>query len=97
MENDLLKKSGEVEEGSLSLVQHLTAYIVIKELSSAKGYPTEKLCKHLKITRSAYYRWLNHPKSNSEIKNERISEEICKNRIHNIPIWDIAAFGMNLL
>ncbi|WP_200897034.1 IS3 family transposase [Pelosinus fermentans] len=50
--------------------------MAIKELSSTKGYPTKKLCKYLKITRSAYYRWLNHPKSDSEIKNERISEEI---------------------
>jgi putative transposase len=36
------------------------------------------MCKYLKITRSAYYHWLKHPKSNNELKNERISDEIRK-------------------
>ena len=42
------------KEGSLSLVHRLAAYKAIKELSSDKGYPVDKLCKYLNITRSAY-------------------------------------------
>ena len=56
----------------------MAAYKVIKELSSDKGYPVDKLCKHLRITRSAYYRWLKHPKSNNEQQNEMLSIEIQK-------------------
>lgn len=40
------------------------------------GYPVEKLCSYLKVPRSAYYRWLKHPKSHRELENERIEEEI---------------------
>lgn len=56
----------------------MAAYKVIKELSSDKGYPVDKLCKHLRITRSAYYHWLKHPKSNNEQQNEMLSIEIQK-------------------
>lgn len=56
----------------------MAAYEAIKELSSDKGYPVDKLCKYLNITRSAYYHWLKYPKSNSEIQNESIFLEIKK-------------------
>ena len=61
-----------------SLVHRLAAYKAIKELSSDKGYPVDKLCKYLNITRSAYYHWLKHPKSNNELQNETLSIEIQK-------------------
>jgi len=62
----------------LSLIHYLTAYKAINELSLTKGYSVKNLCSCLKITRSAYYHWLNHPKSDNELKNERILEEVCK-------------------
>ena len=40
------------------------------------------MCSYLGITRSAYYRWLNHPKSESECRNEQLAELIRK--IHQI-------------
>ena len=33
------------------------------------------------MLRSAYYRWVKYPKSNNELRNERLSTEI--QRIHN--------------
>ena len=45
-----------------------------------KHYPTDRLCKYLNV-RSAYYRWVKYPKSNNELRNERLSTEI--QRIHN--------------
>lgn len=51
-------------------------------MSSDRGYPIDKLCKYLKITRSAYYHWLNHPKSANELQNESLSTEIRK--IHEL-------------
>lgn len=47
-------------------------------MNSSRGYPIDKLCKYLTITRSAYYWWLKHPKSDNEIQNEHISSEIEK-------------------
>ncbi len=73
MENDLLEKVRRTrKEGSLSLVHRLAAYKAIRELSSDKGYPVDKLCKYLNITRSAYYRWLKHPKSNNELQKRNV-------------------------
>ena len=37
-----------------------------------------RLCDFLHITRSAYYRWLIHPKSPHELENERIAGEVEK-------------------
>lgn len=51
-------------------------YQAIKELHDEKHYPTEKLCAYLKISRSAYYRWLKHPVSESEKKNNKIADKI---------------------
>ena len=41
----------------------------------------DSLCKYLNVSRSAYYRWVKYPKSNNELRNERLSTEI--QRIHN--------------
>jgi transposase InsO family protein len=50
----------------------------VKILSEERIFPVWKLCDFLHITRSAYYRWLNHPKSNHELENERIAGEVEK-------------------
>ena len=47
-------------------------------LINPKTKVTQKLCKYLNITRSAYYHWLKHPKSNNELQNETLSIEIQK-------------------
>lgn len=36
------------------------------------------LCRILHVTRSAYYRWLKHPKSSHELENEQIAVEVEK-------------------
>lgn len=36
------------------------------------------MCKYLKVSRSAYYRWLKHPTSESEVNNKKIAEVIKK-------------------
>ena len=46
-----------------------------------RHYPIDRLCKYLNVTRSAYYRWGKYPKSNNELRNERLSTEI--QRIHH--------------
>ena len=53
----------------------------MKELSGEQSYPVWKLCEFLHITRSAYYRWLENPKSRQELKNERVADKVLQ--IHN--------------
>lgn len=55
-------------------VRNLTAYRTIKQLHAEKGYPVQPMCKFLKVTRSAYYRWLKQPHSPREIHNTHIAE-----------------------
>ena len=78
-DEDVYKRQG--KEGSLSLIHRLAEYEAIQKLSSTKHYPIDRLCKYLNVTRSAYYRWVKYPKSNNELRNERLSTEI--QRIHN--------------
>ena len=41
------------------------------------------MCRYLGITRSSYYRWLKHPKSDNEIRNEQIADIIREiHRLH---------------
>ena len=77
MENDVLKKLQELERGeSLSLTRLLLRYQTVKELHEEKGYAVQDLCPLVHIARSSYYKWLNHPKSNHELANEKISTAI---------------------
>jgi putative transposase len=62
----------------LSLVRCQSAYEAVKELSDDQSYPVWKLCGFLRITRSAYYRWLKHPKSMQELENERIAAKVAQ-------------------
>jgi len=50
----------------------------VKLLSENRSFPVWKLCAFLHITRSAYYRWLTHPKSKRELENERIADVVEK-------------------
>jgi transposase InsO family protein len=45
-------------------------------LSEERSLPVWKLCNLLHLTRSAYYRWLKHPKSFRERENERIAAKV---------------------
>jgi len=66
---------------TLSFVRYQFSYEAVKTLSRGNVYPVWKLCDFLHITRSAYYSWLNHPKSDRELENERIASAVEK--IHN--------------
>jgi len=63
-------------------VRNGSAYEAVKILSEERSLPVWKLCALLHLTRSAYYRWLNHPKSLREQENERIAEQVKK--IHEV-------------
>ena len=51
------------------------------ECTKQLGYPVEQACKILKVSRSAYYKWLNGSKSARETENIRIAD--IAEQIHN--------------
>jgi transposase InsO family protein len=59
-------------------VRHGSAYEAVKTLSEEHSLPVWKLCGLLHLTRSAYYRWLRHPKGLREQENERIAAQVKK-------------------
>ena len=63
---------------TLSFVRNTSAYEAVKALAEERGLPVWRLCGLLHLTRSAYYRWLKHPKSLREEENERIGENVTK-------------------
>ena len=56
-------------------------YQSILECTEQLGYPVERACKILKVSRSAYYKWLNGSKSARETENIRIAD--IAEQIHN--------------
>ncbi|MCI2161952.1 MAG: IS3 family transposase [Oscillospiraceae bacterium] len=60
----------------MSLVRHQCEYEAVKELSEQEAFPVWKLCCLLHIAHSAYYKWLNCPRSSHEQENERIARDI---------------------
>ena len=54
-------------------------YKLIKELHESKEqWDISFMCKHLNISRAAYYKWLNSIPSNRQIEDERILNQIKK-------------------
>lgn len=60
----------------IEVVPNKIAYIAIKELHEEKGYPIHKLCKALKVSKSAYYKWLQRETPKNEALNQEIAEKI---------------------
>uniref|UniRef100_UPI000AF86AF3 IS3 family transposase n=1 Tax=Mediterraneibacter glycyrrhizinilyticus TaxID=342942 RepID=UPI000AF86AF3 len=65
----------------LSQVKQAHLYQSILECTKQLGYPVEQACKILKVSRSAYYKWLNGSKSARETENIRIAD--IAEQIHN--------------
>lgn len=66
----------------IEVVPNKIAYIAIKELHEEKGYPIHKLCKALKVSKSAYYKWLQRETPKNEALNQEIAKKIID--IHEI-------------
>lgn len=51
-------------------------YQAIKEIHAEYHYPIHVLCKMGRISRAAYYKWLNHKETNNEKLNQKIAERL---------------------
>lgn len=50
--------------------------MTIKEENEQHGYPITALCELGKVSRAAYYKWLNHKPSSTETLNKEIAKKI---------------------
>lgn len=53
-------------------IRNVKIYLTIKYLVEEKKYPINMLCNIAKISRSAYYKWINRDKPTHDIKNEKV-------------------------
>lgn len=67
----------------LSLVRYEHIYQAIKEENESHNYSIVSLCKLGKVSRSAYYKWLNRRISENELKNTLIADKIEKINIES--------------
>ena len=62
-------------------MRNVQVYRAIRDCHREKLYPIEVLCKLLKVSRAAYYRWASGKRSHRELENEYIADKVEK--IHN--------------
>ena len=60
----------------ISGVRQEDYYKAIQYIHISEKYPIKKLCQHLKVNRSAYYKWLKRTPSDRQLENEQIVEWI---------------------
>ena len=53
-------------------------YTAIKEVHEKHHYPISSLCKISNVSKSGYFKWLKHQKTNNDIRNEKIANIIEK-------------------
>ena len=62
--------------GCLSGVRQENIYLSVQYIHQKYGYPIERLCTIIHLSRSSDYKWLRRSKSRSELENEQITEWI---------------------
>lgn len=60
----------------LGRVRYESKYLTVKYFHTEKSWGIEWMCKHLGISRAAYYKWLHREVPNDELENIRLAELI---------------------
>lgn len=60
----------------LGKVRHESKYLTVKYFHTEKNWSIEWMCKHLEISRAAYYKWLHHEAPDDELENIKLAELI---------------------
>ena len=60
----------------LGKVRHEFKYLAIKHFHKEKNWSIEWMCKHLEISRAAYYKWVHREVPDAECKNIKLAELI---------------------
>ncbi|MCH7324064.1 IS3 family transposase [Solibacillus sp. MA9] len=70
------KVRGNRKEASLSRIRIQGRYMAIQELAKNEKFSIVLLCKIAKVSRAAYYKWLNRQPTVHELENEQLVESI---------------------
>lgn len=60
----------------LGRVRNESKYLAVKYFHKEKSWSIEWMCKHLEISRAAYYKWLHREVPDDELENIRLAELI---------------------
>lgn len=60
----------------LGKVRHESKYLTVKYFQSEKNWGIGWMCRHLEISRAAYYKWLHRDIPDAERENIRLAELI---------------------
>ena len=60
----------------LGKVRHESKYLTIKYFHKEKNWSIEWMCKHLEISRAAYYKWSHREVPDAEHENIKLAELI---------------------
>ena len=60
----------------LGKIRHESKYLAIKYFHTEENWSIEWMCKHLEISRAAYYKWSHHEVPKEEIENIKLAELI---------------------
>lgn len=58
----------------LGRVRHESKYLAVKYFHTEKNWSIEWMCKHLEISRAAYYKWLHREEPDDELENIKLAE-----------------------
>ncbi|QDQ02957.1 IS3 family transposase [Lysinibacillus fusiformis] len=70
------KVRGNRKEASLSRIRIQNRYMAIQELAKNENLSIVLLCKIAKVSRAAYYKWLNRKPAAQELENQQLVESI---------------------
>ena len=65
-----------LEDADFSGIRNLPEYQVIRQLHQEQGWPVEKLCKVVGVSRAAYYKWKNRSESQKQSNDEQLASLI---------------------
>lgn len=60
----------------LGKVRHESKYLTVKYFHTEKNWSIEWMCKHLEISRAAYYKWVHREVPGDELENIKLAELI---------------------
>ena len=60
----------------LGKVRNKSKYLALRHFHTEKNWSIEWMCKHLEISRAAYYKWLHRETPDDELENIKLAELI---------------------
>ena len=75
----------------LGRLRYTSKYLAIQHYYTERHWSINWMCKHLGVTRAAYYKWLKRDIPEAERENEIIASSFVNMMIASITFWAIVA------